>query len=138
MESVGRGLNTAAARSVLLGENFVARELVSLVVVGGDAIWVAVRNKVAVMAAILVVKQVTQIRVGVVVNKTRLLIGNFLLDHWIIVVGVGIVQEALVKDGLKEEVEVAHETGMVTVLVLGEDGKQSVVDFLVLLVFLFL
>ena len=46
---------------MLLGEDFVAGKLVSLLVVVGHAVWVLPRNEGVVVASILVVQEVTQI-----------------------------------------------------------------------------
>lgn len=90
------------------------------------------------MAGCSVMQQVLDILVGEVTHETCLLIFDFLGHVGIVVVEGRGVNELLVEDGLEEELEVAHEAGVVTVSVLSEDGEKSVVDLSSLLVLLWL
>ena len=75
----------------------------------------------------LIVEETSDIGSGEFTGKTELLILNLSSGKLIIVVEGSVVKELLIKDGLEEELEVAHETSVVTVLVLGEDGQETVV-----------
>ena len=78
-------------------------------------------------AGISVSVEVTYISLSRFTSKTGLNILDFQGGHSIVVVKGGLVNEALVEHGFEEELEVAHEAGMVTELVLGEDGDKAVV-----------
>jgi len=62
---------------------------------------------------------------GEVTSETNLLIFDLSGGKLIGIVVEGLVKELLVENGLEEELEVAHETGVVTILVLGEDGNET-------------
>ena len=66
---------------------------------------------------------------GEVTGQTLLLILDFRSGELIVVVERGVVKELLIEDRLEEELEVGHEAGIVTVLVLLEDGDEAVVFF---------
>ena len=112
-------------RSSLFGEDFVARESISLRVVSTNAVWVADGLVGVVIAVRLVVEESLDIGWSEVTSETRLLILDFSSGKLIIVVKSGVIEELLVKNGLEKELEIAHETGVVTVLVLGEDGDET-------------
>ena len=57
--------------------------------------------------------------------KTQFLIISLLTCHFVVVVGDRVVKEFLVENGLEEDLEVAHETRVVSVLVLVEDRKKA-------------
>ena len=72
-------------------------------------------------------EETSDIGSGEFTGKTELLILNLSSGKLIIVIEGGVVKELLIEDGLEEELEVAHETSVVTILVLGEDGQETVV-----------
>jgi len=82
---------------------------------------------VVVGAAVLV--EVTNIGLGEVVDKTVLSVLDFESGEGVVVVLGGVVNELIVEGGLKEHLEVGHDTGLVAVLVLSEKGHKTVVTF---------
>jgi len=83
-----------------------------------------------VVIATFVLKGVAHIRASEVAVQTALHIWDFSRVDGVIVVSRGLLEEALVQHGLKEELEVTHPSGVVTVLVLGVDGDQTEVSLL--------
>ena len=79
---------------------------------------------------LVILQKVLDISHGEVADETVLNILNFLRDNLILVVVGGLGDESLVKDTFKEKIEIRHESGIVTELVLLEDGVKSHVDFL--------
>ena len=80
-----------------------------------------------VISVALVVEESLHISRGEVTGQTLLLILDFRSGELIVVVKSRVVEELLVEDRLEEELEVGHEAGIVTVLVLLEDGDEAVV-----------
>ena len=80
---------------------------------------------------LLVFEEVTDIFVREFTIETLLHVLDLAGDDWIVVVSGRLIDELLVQDTLKQQVEVRHETSIVAVLVLGEDRIKSVVDLLV-------
>jgi hypothetical protein len=123
-------------RHLALGQDFVAAERVTLGVVRANAVGLAGALEAVVVVATFVLQGVAHIGVGEVAVETELHILDFSRGDGVIVVGRGLLEEALVKHGLEEELEVAHPSGVVTVLVLGVDGDETevalVLDGLVL------
>jgi len=76
----------------------------------------------------LVLEQVPDIVFGELTVETSLHVSDFLRDDGIVVVEGGLLDELLVQHGLEKEIEVRHESSGVTILVLGEETVQSVVD----------
>ena len=64
---------------------------------------------------------------GEVTGKTLFLILELGSGELVIVVKSGVVEELFVENGFKKELEIAHETSVITVLVLSEDGEETVV-----------
>lgn len=84
----------------------------------------------------LILKQVTHISCVEVTGETSLNILDLLGYEGVVVVLGGLIDELLVQRRLEESVEVAHESGVVAELVLGEQGQQTVVALLADLVLL--
>lgn len=84
----------------------------------------------------LILKQVTHIGCIEVAGETGLNILDLLGYEGVVVVLGGLIDELLVQRRLEEGVEVAHESGVVAKLVLGEQGEQTVVALLADLVLL--
>lgn len=122
---VGTACSLFSISSLLLGEDFVAGKGVSFRVVGADTVGVPHSLVRGVVVALLVVEKTSNITVREVTGETSLLILNLSSGHLIVVVEDGVVEEFLVEDGLEEELEVAHEARVVTILVLGEDGDEA-------------
>jgi hypothetical protein len=116
--------------------NFVAGEVVALRVVAADTIGLHKSLKAFVMTSRNILHQVTHVSLAEVTVETSLEILDFLGSAGIVIVAGGLVDKLLVKGRLKEDVEVAHETGIVTELVLGEDGLETVVTLLTNLILL--
>ena len=76
----------------------------------------------------LILEEVPDIVFGEFTVETSLHVSDFLGDDGIVVVEGGLLDELLVQHGLEKEIEVGHESSGVTVLVLGEETIQSVVD----------
>ena len=76
-----------------------------------------------------VLVQVTVIRRSEISGKTSLGILDFLSDESIIVVEGGLINESFVEGSLQKEIEVGHNTGVVSELVLLEDRLESVESF---------
>jgi hypothetical protein len=110
-----------------LGKDFVAGEGIRLNVVSSNTVGEEERLEVFVVATISVLEHVAHISVGKVGVETSLVIGDFLLSGHIVVVESGLINKALVEKSLEEEVEIGHEASVVTVLVLGKNGKEAVV-----------
>jgi len=66
---------------------------------------------------------------GEVTGKTLFLILELGSGELVIVVKSGVVEELFVENGFKKELEIAHETSVITILILGEDGHKAVVFF---------
>lgn len=107
--------------------NLVAREVVALWVVGSNSIWVVDDLGLGSMVA-LILQEVSDIVLSELAVETELHILDFLSDRWVIVVEGGLIDESFVQDTLEEEIEVGHESSVVSVLVLHEDGVESEVD----------
>ena len=86
------------------------------------------------MSAILVLEEMLHVGFGEVALETLLHIGDFSREDWVIVVSRGVIDESLVEDCLEEEIEIGHDSGVIAVLILLEDGDKSVVYFLGFLV----
>lgn len=71
--------------------------------------------------------EVTHVSLGRLSGKTGLDVLDFERGHGIVVVEGRLINEALVEHSLEEELEVAHESGMVSHLVLGEHRHEAVV-----------
>lgn len=69
------------------------------------------------------------ILLGEFTGKTLLLILELGSGELVIVVKSGVIEELFVENGFEKELEIAHETSVVTILVLGEDGHKAVVFF---------
>ena len=82
-----------------------------------------------VISVALVMDEILHISRSEVTGQTLLLILDFRSGELIVVIESGVVKELLVEDRLEEELEVGHEAGIVTVLVLLEDGDEAVVFF---------
>ena len=74
-----------------------------------------------------VMEQLLHIGRGELTSETRLHIFDLSRSEFILIVRGGVVKEWLVEDGLEELLEVAHETSIVAVLVLREDGEKAIV-----------
>lgn len=119
------------------GQDFVAREIVTLGVVSTNTVGVTGGLEGFVSVFTLVLEQVTDIALVEIGDETGLDIRDFLLGDGVFVVVGGLVDEALVEESFKENVEVAHEAGVVAELVLGEDSHKAVVALFTNLVLLF-
>ena len=62
--------------------------------------------------------------------ETKLHIFDFFRGESVVIVKCRVVDEFLVEHRLQEKLEITHEAGVVAILVLAENGKQSVVPFL--------
>ena len=111
----------------------VDREVVGNLVVRANSAWVA-HDQLAGAVLALILDKVLDIVFGELSIETLLHILDFLGLDWVIIVGGGLVDELLVKCTLQEKVEVGHESGVVTILILSEDRLQSEIDLLLLLV----
>ena len=111
--------------------HLVAREGIALDVVSSNSIWVVDYLGSRVVAA-LVLKQVLDIVLGELSVQTQLHILDFLSDSWVIVVNGRLIDESLVEHTLEEQIEVGHESCVVSILVLHEDGVKSEIDLLLL------
>jgi hypothetical protein len=118
------------ARHLTLRHNFVAGEVIALRVVATDTIRLHQSLEAVVVTSGNVLHQVTHVSLTEVTVETSLEILDFLCSAGVVVVAGGLIDKLLVKGRLKEDVEVAHETGIVTKLVLGEDGLETVVTLL--------
>ena len=78
----------------------------------------------------VVFKQILDINLGEVSYQTSLHIFNFLGHNFVLVIVGGFANKSLIEHGLKERVEVAHETSVVTKFVLDELGSESHVTLL--------
>jgi hypothetical protein len=125
------------AGHLTLGHNFVAREVIALRVVAADTIGFHQSLEALVVTSRNVLHQVTHVSLTEVTVETGLEILDFLGSAGVVIVAGGLVDKLLVKGRLKEDVEVAHETGIVTKLVLLEDGLETMVTFLANFVLLF-
>lgn len=104
--------------------------MVALCVVVANTVGVSHGHEGVVSLGDLILEQVANIALVQVVVETSLHIGDFLLGDRVFVVVGGLVDEALVEEGLEENVEVAHEAGVVAELVLREDSDQAVVTLI--------
>jgi len=111
------------------GHDFVAGKLVTLGVVGANTVGMAGRLEGLVSVLTLVLEQVADIALVEVGVETGFNIRDFLLGDGVFVVVGGLVNEALVEKSFQENIEVAHEAGVVAELVLREDGHEAVVAF---------
>ena len=92
-------------------------------VVAADSSWVLERFEVRTMVR-LVLQEVLDIVFGEVSRQTFLHIVNFLLLDDVVVVHGGLIDESLIEHGVEQQIEVGHESSIVTVLVLREDHGQ--------------
>ena len=113
--------------SLFLGQNFVARESIALGVVRSNTVWVSDGFERLVTVVTLVVNEVANILGGEITGQTHLLILNFGCGQLVIVVQSSVVKELFVECGLEEKLEVAHKASVVTILVLGKDGNETIV-----------
>ena len=79
--------------------------------------------------------QVAYISFGELTSETGFVILNFEASELVIVVENGLLNELRVKHTFKENIEIRHESGMVTELVLREDRDESVVLLVVFSIF---
>lgn len=113
-----------------LGEDFVAGKSIASLVVGAHACGVGNGNEGRVIVVLDVVVQVTDILRSEVRDKTVLSVLDFKSHEGIVVIFDRVVNELIVQSSLKHHLEIGHNTGMVAVLVLGEQGKESQVALL--------
>ena len=112
--------------------DFVARESIFVsLVVSSNSIGVSKRLESSSVFSGSILVKVTDISFGELTSETGFVILNFEASEFIIVVKNGLLNELRVKHTFKEDIEVGHESGMVTELVLGEDGYKSIVLFVV-------
>ena len=76
----------------------------------------------------LVLEQVLDIILGEITVETELHVFDFLGNSGVIVIEGRLIDESFVEDTLKEEIEVGHESCVISVLVLHEDGVKSEID----------
>lgn len=107
--------------------HLVAGEVVTLGVVGANSIWV-VQGLGSGPVVALVLKQVLDIILSELSVETQLHILDFLGDRGVVVVEGGLINEPLVQHTLEEEIEVRHESCVVSIFVLHEDGVKSEID----------
>ena len=79
--------------------------------------------------------QVAYISFGELTSETGFVILNFEASELVIVIENGLLNELRVKHTFKENIEIRHESGMVTELVLREDRDESVVLLVVFSIF---
>jgi hypothetical protein len=79
--------------------------------------------------------QVAYISFGELTSETGFVILNFEASELVIVVENGLLNELRVEHTFKENIEIRHESGMVTELVLGEDRDESIVLLVVFSIF---
>jgi hypothetical protein len=79
--------------------------------------------------------QVAYISFRELTSETSFVILNFETGELVIVVENGLLNELRVKHTFKENIEIRHESGMVTELVLAEDRYESVVLLVVFSIF---
>jgi len=113
--------------SLFLWQNFVARESIALGVVRSNTVWISDGFERLVTVVTLVVNEVANILGGEITGQTHLLILNFGCGQLVIVVQSSVVKELFVECGLEEKLEVAHKASVVTILVLGKDGNETIV-----------
>ena len=107
--------------------NLIDGQIISSGVVVTDSAWVSDRL-VEVSVRGLVLKQVLNISVGEFSVETSLHVGDFSGNDNIIIVEGGLVEESFIEHTFEEQVEVGHESCVITVLVLLEDRLQSKVN----------
>ncbi len=117
-----------------LGHDLVDGEVVGLVVVGAESGGVSHALLGVVVVATLVLEEMLNVGLAEVALETLLHVFDFFGEDGVVVVSGGVVDESFVEDGLEEEIEITHNTGVVAVLILLEDGDQAIVDLSGLLV----
>ncbi len=110
--------------SVVLWKDLIAGERVALWIVGGYSVWVAERLEQRVVVWLVVLDQILHISLGEVSNQSILHILNLSGHDLVLVVISRLIDESLVEEGLHEQIELAHESSIVSVLVLLEKGSQ--------------
>merc|ERR1712046_301724 len=107
----------------------VAGKIVSLGIVGANSSWISKGFELGAMV-VLILKESLDIFLGEFTVKTLLHILDFRSDSLIIVVKGGLIDKSLVQHTFKKEIEVGHESSVVTILVFHEDGIEFHVDFI--------
>ena len=115
--------------------SLVHREIIVCLVVGSNSSWV-LEYKLARGMILLVFDKILDIIFCKFTIKTLFHILDFLCLDWVIVVKGRLINKSLIECTFQEEVEIRHESGIITVLVLSKDRVQSKVDFSIFLVFL--
>ena len=110
-----------------LGEDFVARKSIRFLVVSSNTVGITESFVRSVVSGISVSAHVACISLRELTSQTGFLILDFPRGDLIIVIESGLINEALVKHSFEEELEISHETGMVTKLVLAEYRDQTIV-----------
>ena len=115
--------------SLFFGEDFVAGEVVTGLVVGAYTRGVAQRLErlVSVIIATSVFEEKLHVGGSEVAHKTALLILDFLRGERVFVVLDRRVEEALIESGLQVQLKVSHDACGVTVSILVVNGDQAVV-----------
>ena len=117
--------------------NFVAREgIFGSLVVSSNSVGVSERFEGSSMLFGSIFVEIAHISFGELTSETSFVIFDFEASELIIVVEDGLLNELRVKHTFKENIEIRHESGMVTELILAEDGNKSIVLLVVLSVFL--
>ena len=109
--------------------HFVAREVVGSLVVGTDSSWKSQRLVWVSMSGTWILEQVLDIRLSELSIETEFHVFNFSHSLWVFLVFGGLIQESLVKSSVQQKVEVGHESGVISILVLGENRLKSHVHF---------
>ena len=99
--------------------------------VGGGNSGRVSKDSASVAMGTFVLEKVSDVFIREFAVETLLHVLHFRGNHRVVVVGSGLIDESLVEHGLEQQVEVRHESSVVSVLVLAEDGLQSVVHLLV-------
>jgi hypothetical protein len=95
-------------------------KVIRYLIIGANSTWVA-HNKICGAMIALIFDEIFDIILRELTIETLLHILDFLCLDGVIVVSSRIIDESLVQSTLQKQVEVRHEAGIVTILVLRED-----------------
>ena len=117
-------------RLLSFGHNSIHRQIISGLIVSPKSSWIPCAFDSCSVMVPSISNQVLNVTLREITLKTQLHIFDFFGSDWVIIIGRGGVNESFVENGLEQQVEVAHDSCVEPVLVLLEDGDESVVNFL--------